>query len=64
MTSMRNCIEELPSLVMTGKHAGQSIPDLQRTITVASLKAPLTLTLAQAAVNAHILQMYHRVDLK
>lgn len=64
MTSVRNYIEELTALVIKGKHAGQSIPDLQRTITVASLKAPLTPTLAQAAVNTHILQMYDRVDLK
>ena len=64
MTSMRNYMEELTALVITGKHAGQSITGLQKTIAVASLKAPLAPNLSQAAVDSHILQMYDRVDLK
>ena len=39
MTSMRNYIEELTEKVAAGKQAGKSIADLQRTITVASLKS-------------------------
>ena len=39
MTSERNFIEELSSRVLEGKKAGKSIPDLQRTITVASLRS-------------------------
>ena len=36
---MRNYIEELTEQVEAGKKAGNSIADLQRTITVASLKS-------------------------
>lgn len=64
MTSMRNYIEEITARVITGKHAGQSITDLQNSLQVSSLRAPLTPNLTQAALNAHILQMYDRVDLK
>ena len=39
MTSMRNYIEELTERVEAGKKAGQSIADLQKTITIASLKS-------------------------
>ena len=39
MTNMRNYIEELTGRVEAGKKAGKSIADLQKTITVASLKS-------------------------
>jgi len=39
MTSMRNYIEELTEKVEAGKKAGKSIADLEKTITVASLKS-------------------------
>ena len=39
LINMRNYIEELTEKVESGKKAGQSIADLQRTITVASLKS-------------------------
>jgi glyoxylase-like metal-dependent hydrolase (beta-lactamase superfamily II) len=39
MTNMRNYIEELTGKVEAGKKAGKSIADLQKTITVASLKS-------------------------
>jgi glyoxylase-like metal-dependent hydrolase (beta-lactamase superfamily II) len=39
MTNMRNYIEELTEKVAAGKKAGKSIADLQKTITVASLKS-------------------------
>jgi glyoxylase-like metal-dependent hydrolase (beta-lactamase superfamily II) len=39
MTNMRNYIEELTEKVAVGKKAGKSTTDLQRTITVASLKS-------------------------
>jgi len=39
MTGMRNYIEELAEKVGAGKKAGKSIADLQKTITVASLKS-------------------------
>jgi glyoxylase-like metal-dependent hydrolase (beta-lactamase superfamily II) len=39
MTSMRNYIGELTEKVETGKKAGKSIAELQKTITVASLKS-------------------------
>lgn len=39
MTDLRNYIEELTERVEAGKKAGQSIADLQKTITVASLKS-------------------------
>jgi glyoxylase-like metal-dependent hydrolase (beta-lactamase superfamily II) len=39
MTNMRNYIEELTERVTLGKKAGKSVIDLQKTITVASLKS-------------------------
>ena len=39
MTSMRNYIEELTEKVEAGKKAGQGIPELQKRLTVASLKS-------------------------
>jgi len=39
MTSLRNYIEELTAGVAEGKQAGKSVTDLQKTITVASLKS-------------------------
>lgn len=39
MTNMRNYIAELTGRVEQGKRAGQSVTDLQKTITVASLKS-------------------------
>jgi glyoxylase-like metal-dependent hydrolase (beta-lactamase superfamily II) len=39
MTSMRNYIEELTGRVEAGKKAGQTVQDLQKTITMASLKS-------------------------
>ncbi len=39
LIDMRNYIEELTEKVEAGKKAGQSIADLQKTITVASLKS-------------------------
>ncbi len=39
MTNLRNYIEELTARVEQGKNSGQSIADLQKTITVASLKS-------------------------
>jgi cyclase len=39
MTNMRNYIEELTERMEAGKKAGMSIADLQKTITVASLKS-------------------------
>ena len=39
MTGERNYIEELTERVIAGKKGGQSVADLQRTITVASLKS-------------------------
>jgi cyclase len=39
MTNMRNYIEELTERVALGKKAGKSVIDLQKTITVASLKS-------------------------
>ena len=39
MLSIRNYIEELTGKVEEGKNAGKSIAELQKTITVASLKS-------------------------
>jgi hypothetical protein len=39
MTDMRNYIEELTEKVEAGKKAGKSIADLQKTITLASLRS-------------------------
>jgi hypothetical protein len=39
MIGQRNYIEELTERVIAGKKAGQSLADLQRTITAASLKS-------------------------
>lgn len=39
MTHMRNYIEELTARVDEGKRAGKSVEELQKTITVASLKS-------------------------
>lgn len=39
MTDLRNYIEELTMRVSAGKKAGQTVADLQESITVASLKS-------------------------
>jgi hypothetical protein len=39
MAHMRNYIEEVTARVEEGKRAGKSVAELQKTITVASLKA-------------------------
>ena len=39
MLSIRNYIEELTGKVEEGKNAGKSVAELQKTITVASLKS-------------------------
>ena len=64
MMTMRNYVEELTGLIAKGKQAGQSAADLQKTITVASLKSPLAPNQTQAALNNNILHMYDRLDLK
>lgn len=64
MIGMRDYMAELTPRIIEGKHSGKSITDLQKTITVASLKAPLAPNMAQAALDQHILHMYDRVDLK
>lgn len=64
MIGVRDYIEELTARILAGRNAGQSISDLQKTITVASLKAPLSPTMQQAGINDHILQVYDRVALR
>jgi cyclase len=39
MTNMRNYLEELTEKVAAGKKAGKSVADLQKTVTIASLKS-------------------------
>ncbi|HYA17954.1 MAG TPA: MBL fold metallo-hydrolase [Bryobacteraceae bacterium] len=70
MTGERNYIEELTARVLAGKKAGQSIEDLQRTVTVASLKSlhrdgymdatPADAIVRGVAGNIH--DMYDRVE--
>ena len=64
MIGMRNYVEELNARIVAGKRAGQSITDLQKSITVASLKAPLAPNMTQAALDGQIFQAYDRVVLK
>jgi len=69
--------QELTARVVAGKQAGQSIADLQKTVTIASLKSlanggdflaifggRATTTQTQATLNNNILHMYDRSDLK
>ena len=70
MGQMRNYIEELTERVIVGKRAGQSIADLQRNITVTSLKSLHAhgLTLAETSdslesgIQNNIDAMYDRVE--
>jgi cyclase len=70
MTGHRNYIEELTERVIVGKRAGQSIADLQRNITVTSLKSlhahGLTLTdmsdSLESGIQNNIDAMYDRVE--
>jgi hypothetical protein len=70
MTGHRNYIEVLTERVIVGKRAGQSIADLQRNITVASLKSLHAhgLTLAETSdsiesgIKNNIDAMYDRVE--
>jgi len=70
MTGQRNYIEELTERVVAGKKAGQTVADLQRTVTVASLKSLHVdgYTISQNAeamergVRNNIDDMYERVE--
>ncbi len=70
MAGQRNYIEELTERVIRGKRAGQSVADLQRTITPASLKSLHAQGFALAAtpealesgVKNNIDAMYDRVE--
>jgi len=70
MTGERNYIEELTARVLAGKKAGQTSADLQRTITVASLKSlhvdgysiAATAEALERGVKANIDDMYGRVE--
>jgi len=66
-----------PQRVAAGKQAGQSVADLQKTITIASLKSLAnggdflaifggrnTPAQTQTGINNNILHMYDRLDLK
>jgi len=77
MMGVRNYVEELTARVVAGKEAGQSVADLQKTVTIASLKSlatggdflaifggRATTTQTQATLNNNILHMYDRLDLK
>lgn len=70
MTGQRNYLEELTERVIAGKKAGQSMADLQRTVTVASLKSlhadGYTIAASSEAmergVRSNIDDMYDRVE--
>jgi cyclase len=70
MTGERNYIEELTGRVIVGKKAGQSMADLQRTITIASLKSlhsdgymsASTPEAMDRGVKSNIDDMYDRVE--
>ncbi len=70
MTGQRNYIEELTERVVAGKKAGKTIPELQRTITVASLKSlhadgymnNLAPQAMQRSINTQIDDMYDRIE--
>jgi glyoxylase-like metal-dependent hydrolase (beta-lactamase superfamily II) len=73
MMSQRNYIEELTVRVETGKKAGKSLPDIQKSMPVASIKsfqvndygalvrAGRDETAMQAAVNTNIEHIYNRL---
>ena len=70
MTGRRNYIEELTERVIAGKKAGQSVADLQRTITAESLKSlreeayvpASTPEAIEAGIKDNIDSMYQRVE--
>jgi len=70
MIGQRNYIEELTERVIGGKKAGQSVADLQRTITAASLKSlraqayvpASTPDAVESGINDNIDAMYDRVE--
>ena len=70
MTGQRNYIEELTERVMAGKKAGQTVADLQRTVTPASLKSlhvdgysiAATPEAMERGVRNNIDDMYERVE--
>jgi glyoxylase-like metal-dependent hydrolase (beta-lactamase superfamily II) len=78
MNNLRNYVEELTQRVEDGKKAGRSAMDLQKIITVASLKSlnsdgyaeflvgpgdnPSQATILQSRVNNNIEQIYNRLD--
>jgi hypothetical protein len=70
MAGQRNYIEELTERVMTGRKAGQSVADLQRTITASSLKSlrsqafmpTATTEDIERGVKENIDSMYDRVE--
>lgn len=77
MNNLRSYIEEVTQRVEEGKRAGQSVADLQRNITAASLKslqadgyvefllgpsAPNAMATMQARVNTNIEHIYDRLD--
>jgi hypothetical protein len=70
MTGQRNYLEELTERVIASKKAGQSMADLQRTVTVASLKSlhadGYTIAASPEAmergVRSNIDDMYDRVE--
>ncbi len=70
MTGQRNYIEELTEQVMAGKKAGQTVADLQRTVTPASLKSlhvdgysiAATPEAMERGVRNNIDDMYERVE--
>ncbi len=71
MTGQRNYIAELTERVMAGKKSGQAVADLQRTVTVASLKSlhvdgyaiAATAEAMERGVRNNIDDMYDRVEM-